>query len=223
MTHMIRIITVDDHKVIRAGLRSMLGERSEEFALLGEAADAETALQLISDLQPDVVLMDLRLPGMDGIQAIEQIHRRWPQIAVVILTTYNEDELMIRGLQAGACGFLLKDVDLDVLLDAVRTAARGERLVQPEMIERLLRHAARATQVLADAPTFPAPKPRAKSRTALTEREREVLQGVAQGERTKEIARRLGITERTVGAYIASIYDKLDVDSRASAVAVALN
>lgn len=214
MSKPIRVVAVDDHKVIRTGLRTMLEEGGEEFTLVGEAADGVEALQVISDLQPDVVLMDLRMPGMDGITAIEQIHQRWPQIAVVILTTYNEDALMIRGLQAGACGYLLKDTDLDVLLAAIRAAARGERLVQPEMVERLLLHAARATR--------PDEKPRAKGRTELTEREREVLMGVARGERSKEIARRLGITERTVGAYIASIYDKMDVDSRASAVAVAL-
>ncbi|HLZ63791.1 MAG TPA: response regulator transcription factor [Ktedonosporobacter sp.] len=223
MMRPIRVVTVDDHKVIRTGLRTMLGEGGEEFALAGEAADGEAALQVISELQPDVVLMDLRMPGMDGIEAIEQIHQRWPQIALVILTTYNEDTLMIRGLQAGACGYLLKDADLEVLLNAIRAAARGERLIQPDIVERLLTHAARAAQVpRVTSPTDPNEKSRGKGRAELTEREREVLMGVARGERSKEIARRLGITERTVGAYIASIYDKLDVDSRASAVAVAL-
>jgi NarL family two-component system response regulator YdfI len=223
MSQPIRVVTVDDHKVIRTGVRTMLGEGGEEFALVGEAADGEAALRVINELQPDVVLMDLRMPGMDGIAAIEQIRKLWPQIAVVILTTYNEDSLMIRGLQAGACGYLLKDADLEVLLDAIRAAARGERLVQPEIMERLLMHAARATQLApTSSPPHPSEKPRGKSRTELTEREREVLMGVARGERSKEIAKRLGITERTVGAYITSIYDKLDVDSRASAVAVAL-
>ena len=160
---------------------------------------------------------------VDEVPKLEQIHQRWPRIAIVILTTYNEDALMIRGLHAGACGYLLKDAGLAVLLDAIRAAARGERLVQPEMVERLLMHAARATQTPPMlSPTRPSEKPRGKSRAELTEREREVLIGVARGERSKEVAKRLGITERTVGAYIASIYDKLDVDSCASAVAVAL-
>ncbi|HLI07174.1 MAG TPA: response regulator transcription factor [Ktedonobacteraceae bacterium] len=223
MSQPIRVVTVDDHKVIRTGVRTMLEDGGEEFTLVGEAADGKAALRVIGDLQPDVVLMDLRMPGMDGIEAIEHIHQRWPQIAVVILTTYNEDALMIRGLQAGACGYVLKDADLEVLLNAIRAAARGERLVQPELVERLLLHAARATQLPSEpSPARPAEKPRGKGRVALTEREREVLMGVARGERSKEIAKRLGITERTVGAYITSIYNKLDVDSRAAAVAVAL-
>ncbi len=147
MSQPIRVVTVDDHKVIRTGVRTMLGEGGEELALVGEAPDGEAALKVISELQPDVVLMDLRMPGMDGIEAIEHIHQHWPQIAVVILTTYNEDALMIRGLQAGACGYVLKDADLEVLLDVIRAAARGERLVQPEVVERLLMHAARAAQI----------------------------------------------------------------------------
>lgn len=221
MNKTIRVASVDDHKVIRTGLRTMLDEGGEEFVFVGEASDGAGALEVISTQRPDVVLMDLRMPGMDGLTTIEHIRQRWPQIAILVLTTYNEDALMIRGLQAGACGYLLKDVDLDVLLNAIRAAARGERLVQPDIIEHLLARAAQTTQL----PDTPLPTPetsRGRGRMELTEREREVLTGIARGERSKEIARRLGISERTVGAYIASIYNKLNVDSRASAVAVAL-
>ncbi|HLJ32549.1 MAG TPA: response regulator transcription factor [Ktedonobacteraceae bacterium] len=212
----IRVVVVDDHHVIRVGLRTMLEEGGDEFCLVGEASDGATAVRVVGELQPDVVLMDLRMPGMDGIQAIEDIHRHWPSIAIIILTTYNEDALMIRGLQSGASGYLLKDADLSILLDAIRKAARGERVFQPEVMERLLSHAARATGMPSSIPV------REKGQINLTRRELEVLAGAARGERSKEIAARLGITERTVGAYMTGIFTKLNVDSRASAVAVAL-
>lgn len=108
----IRVLVVDDHSVIRAGLRTMLSEGGAEFQLVGEAPDGATALHLVAKLEPDVVLMDVRLPGIDGIATLERIRRAWPQVAVLILTTYNEDDAMIRGLQTGACGYLLKDCDL---------------------------------------------------------------------------------------------------------------
>ena len=138
----------------------------------------------------------------------EMCIRDRPQIAVVILTTFNEDELMLRGLQAGAKGFLLKDTDRQTLFDAIRAAARGETLLKPESMARLLAQVGRQASP-------------ASSAFGLTEREREVLAAVAQGERSKEIALRLNITERTVKAHLASIYNKLGVDSRAAAIAVA--
>lgn len=205
----IRVVIADDHPVVRTGLRLMLSMR-ETFALVGEAVDGASAVRLVSELQPDVVLMDLRMPGVDGIAALEHIRRAWPQIAVIILTTYNEDELMIRGLRAGARGYLLKDADVEVLLQAIERVARGEMLYQPEVMERVLRHAERAVTSL------PPKQP------GLTPRELDVLAGVARGERTKEIARRLGVSERTAWAYLTTIYNKLGVDSRASAVAVAM-
>src|SRR6185437_13020260 len=103
----IRLVVVDDHRVVRSGLRAMLEEGGTEFALIGEAADGAQALRVVAILQPDVVLMDVRMPGLDGIEAIVRIRQEWPRIAVLILTTYNEDDLIIRGLQAGACGYLL--------------------------------------------------------------------------------------------------------------------
>src|SRR5215470_10448294 len=211
----IRVVVVDDHLVVREGLRMMLELAGEGFALVGDAADGATALRLIEELQPDVVLMDLRMPGMDGLEAIAHIRKSWPQIAVVILTTYNEDDLMLRGLRAGACGYLLKDTNRETLFHAIRAAARGEMLLQPEMMARVLAltsQAKDATPSIDDS----------VEGIELTEREREILQGVARGERSKEIAARLGISIRTVGAHLASIYTKLGVDSRASAVAIAL-
>ncbi len=197
----IRVIIADDHPIVRTGLRLMLGTNAG-FELVGEAADGAEALRLVEEQQPHVVLMDLRMPGMDGIEALEHLRRQWPQVAVIILTTYNEDHLMIRGMQAGARGYLLKDADLEVLLQAIRTAARGEMAIQPEVMERILSYAAQAST------TPRAASSRSRNSLDLTEREREVLAGVARGERSKEIAVHLGITERTVGAYLTTIYNK---------------
>lgn len=211
----IRVVVVDDHLIVREGLRMMLELAGEGFALVGAAADGATALRMVEELQPDVVLMDLRMPGMDGLETIAHLRRTWPQIAVVILTTYNEDDLMVRGLRSGACGYLLKDTNRETLFHAIRAAARGEMLLQPEMLARVL--ALTSSQAKDATPAFITIEG-----MELTEREREILQGVARGERSKEIAARLGISIRTVGAHLSSIYTKLGVDSRASAVAIAI-
>jgi NarL family two-component system response regulator YdfI len=155
-----------------------------------------------------VVLMDLRMPGMDGLTAIERLHVEQPQVAVVILTTFNEDDLMMRGLRAGAKGYLLKDTDRETLFNTIRAASRGETLLKPEILARVLSKAGGTS-----ASTH--------AQTDLTGRELEVLQAVARGERSKEIAVCLGISERTVKAHLASIYNRLGVDSRAAAIAVA--
>jgi NarL family two-component system response regulator YdfI len=206
----VRILIADDHLIIRQGLRLIL-ETEKDFELVAEAADGAEALSLSAELHPDVVLMDLRMPGMDGLTAIERMRVEQPDVAVVILTTFNEDELMLRGLQAGARGYLLKDTDRASLFDTIRAAARGETLLKPEIM----------TRVLSAAGSHPSGKAALGTPSILTERESQVLEGVARGERSKEIAVHLGISERTVKAYLASIYDKLGVDSRAAAIAVA--
>ena len=211
----IRVVIADDHPVVRKGLCMTLEEFGEEIELVGEAADGAAAVQVVEEVQPDVVLMDIRMPGMDGLEALERIRACAPRIAVVILTTYNEDAFLLRGLQAGACGYLLKDCPLETLLHAVRAAARGETLLQPEMVARLIKAQAGAAAPI-PAATRAANKPR------LTERELEILAAVARGERSKEIAARLGLTRRTIETYLTAIYQKLEVDSRAAAVAVAL-
>lgn len=203
----IRILVADDHLIIRQGLRLIL-ETEAGFELVGEAADGAEAVRLCAQLKPQVVLMDLRMPGVDGLTAIGRLQAEQPRIAVIILTTFNEDDLMLRGLQAGAKGFLLKDTDRETLFNSIRAAARGETLLKPEIMMRLLSKVG--------AVNTPA-----NARTDLTGRELEVLQRVAQGERSKEIAVRLGISERTVKAHLASIYNKLGVDSRAAAIAIA--
>ena len=204
---MIKLLIADDHLIIRQGLRLIL-ETENDFELIGEASDGKEALNLCKKLKPDVVLMDLRMPNMDGLTAIETLHTEQPQIAIVILTTFNEDELMFRGLQAGARGYLLKDTDRATLFDTIRAAARGETLLKPEVMARVLSQANK-------------PKLERKEPIDLTDRELEVLALVARGERSKEIAIQLGISERTVKAHLASIYEKLGVDSRAAAIAIA--
>lgn len=207
MSDSIRILVADDHLIIRQGLRLIL-ETEAGFELVGEAADGAEAVRKCAELHPAVVLMDLRMPGVDGLAAIERLQAEQPQIAVIILTTFNEDDLMLRGMQAGAKGYLLKDTDRETLFNSIRAAARGETLLKPEILARLLSKAG--------AVNTPA-----NARTDLTERELEVLKRVALGERSKEIGLRLGVSERTVKAHLASIYNKLGVDSRAAAIAIA--
>lgn len=204
---MIKILIADDHLIIRQGLRLIL-ETENDFELVGEATDGTEALSLCKKLTPDVVLMDLRMPNLDGLTAIEKLRIEQPNIAVVILTTFNEDALMFRGLRSGARGYLLKDTDRSTLFDTIRAAARGETLLKPEIMARVL------SQKIVT-------KTESSGQTDLTDRELEVLAFVARGERSKEIAAQLGISERTVKAHLASIYGKLGVDSRAAAIAVA--
>lgn len=206
---MIRVLITDDHLIVREGLRLIL-ETAEDIEVTGEATDGVECIRLVTELNPDVVLMDLQMPRMDGITAIGHLRREHPDTAIVILTTYNEDDLMLRGLQAGARGYLLKDSSREHLLDTIRAAAKGETLLKPEILARVLSPQAQ-----------PKPAASAPVDSALTERELEVLQSAARGERNKEIAYKLGITERTVKAHLASIYQKFGVDSRAAAVAVA--
>lgn len=206
---MIRVMITDDHLIVREGLHLIL-ETAENIEVVGEATDGSECLRLVPELKPDVILMDLQMPHMDGITAIQHLRKDHEDIAIVILTTYNEDDLMIRGLQAGARGYLLKDASREHLLDTIAAAAKGETLLKPEILARVL---AAQSQPKAAAPT--------QVDSTLTDRELEVLHAAARGERNKEIAYRLGITERTVKAHLASIYQKFGVDSRAAAVAVA--
>ena len=212
MTESIRILIADDHDVVRDGLRLIL-ESEDDFEVVGEAANGAEAVRLCGELNPQVVLMDLRMPGMDGLTAIKHIRQQQPATNIVILTTYNEDALMLDGLRSGARSYLLKDTKRQVLFDTLRAAARGESLLSQDVIARVVAQSG-------GVPTA-VPKTAAFGEIALTDREQEVLIGVARGERSKEIAARLGITERTVKAHLASIYNKFGVDSRAAAIAVA--
>jgi NarL family two-component system response regulator YdfI len=204
----IRTLIADDHLIIREGLR-LIFDNVDEIELVGEANNGQEALDAVNALQPDVLLMDLQMPIMDGITAIEQLRQTHPALAVIILTTYKEDDLMFRGLAAGAHGYLLKDTDRQTLIDTIQAAARGETLLKPEIMQQMLRYQKKVLDKSKDTEKL------------LTNRETEILLMVADGARNKEIAYKLEITERTVKAHLNHIYQKFNVDSRAAAVAAA--
>ena len=137
MSKPIRVLITDDHFIVRQGLRLIL-KTATDIELVGEAENGEEALQLTAEHQPHVILMDLRMPVMDGLTAIEQLRQLHPQVAVIILTTYNEDDMMLRGLQLGARGYLLKDTERETLLNTIQAAARGESLFKPDVLQRAL-------------------------------------------------------------------------------------
>jgi len=203
---MIRLLIADDHMVVREGLRTLL-EVAPDIELVGEAADGAEAVRLAGELAPNVVLMDLRMPNMDGMEATRQIKSLYPEVEVVILTTYDDDDHIIGGLRAGARGYLLKDARREALFDAIRAASRGESLLPSAVIDRVVAHLH---------------KPRRAKTQTLSAREMEVLGLLAQGAANKEVARKLHISERTVKAHVTSIFNKLGVSSRTAAVAVAL-
>ncbi|SET10904.1 response regulator transcription factor [Paenibacillus sp. NFR01] len=208
---MINLLIVDDHFVVREGLKMIL-ETSDRYNVVGEAANGEEALDMIGRLKPDVVLMDLNMPVLSGLEAMKGIkHRGW-DVPVIILTTYNEDDLMISGLALGAKGYLLKDTDRENLFRNIESAVRGETLLSADVMQRVI--AAR------EMPKQEQPVP--TDADLLTDKERTILLHVARGFKSKEIACDMGIAERTVKAHLTSIYNKLGVDSRPQAVAAAL-
>lgn len=203
---MIRVLIADDHMVVRAGLRAIL-EAVPDLVQVGEAANGMEALQLVEETQPDVVLMDLQMPEMDGITAIQHIKAHYPNVQVVILTTYDDDDLIVRGLQAGARGYLLKDTPRTTLFETIRAAARGESLLPPGIVETVVAH------LQVSAPLTP---------DMLSHREVQVLTLVAEGASNKAIGLALHIAERTVKTHVTHIMDKLGARSRAEAVSIAL-
>jgi NarL family two-component system response regulator LiaR len=197
---------VDDHAVVRSGLKAFLMV-FDDMQLVGEASSGQEAVHMIERVQPDVVLMDLIMPDMDGAATTRSIRTRWPKIQVVALTSFREDELVKSALQAGAIGYLLKNVGADELADAIRSAHAGRPTLAPE-----------AAQVLIQASRQPM-----KPGNDLTEREREVLSLLVKGMSNNDIADRLVVSRSTVKFHVSSILSKLSVSSRTEAVALALN
>ncbi len=200
----IRILLVDDHSVVRQGLRMFLS-LDPELEVVGEAADGAEALQRVRELQPDVVLMDLLMPVMDGVTAIGAIRREHPDVEVIALTSVLEDALVIGAVRAGAIGYLLKDTRADELCRAIKAAAAGQVQLSPQAAARLMREVR--------APESP---------EALTERETDVLRLLAQGRANKEIAALLQIGEKTVKTHVSNILAKLNVQSRTQAALYAV-
>ncbi|GAB3455697.1 response regulator transcription factor [Kineococcus endophyticus] len=199
---MIRVLVVDDHPVVRGGIEALLGTAGD-LLVVGSAGDGLEALGLVASLQPDVVLMDLRMPGLDGASATERIRRDHPAVHVLVLTTYETDADIVRAVEAGATGYLLKDTPLTELAEAVRAAARGETVLAPPVAARLMARL------------------RAPAQETLTPRELEVLGAVARGATNAEIGRELFIGEATVKTHLLRAFAKLGVDDRTHAVTVA--
>jgi DNA-binding NarL/FixJ family response regulator len=199
----IRVLLVDDHAVVRRGLRGFF-ELLDDIVIVGEAEDGAQAVALVEEHEPDVVLMDLLMPVMDGIAATAEIKRRFPDVEVVALTSFIEEERVTAALEAGATGYLLKDADADDVAVAVRRAHAGEVHLDPQVARMLTRRIRNRRDE--DPP-----------HEALTDREREVLSLVAKGHSNKEIAALLDITERTARTHVSNILGKLDLASRTQA------
>ena len=197
------ILIADDHPVVRDGLRGML-ESQADFEVVGEAEDGAQAIQLVEELGPDIVLMDLRMPQVDGVTATREIKRSQPETQILVLTTYDSDADILPAIEAGATGYLLKDSSREELYKAIQATARGETVLAPTVAARLVG------------------RMRAPAEEKLSSRELEVLQLVAEGASNKDIASRLHISQATVKSHLIHIFGKLGVSDRTAAVTIAL-
>ncbi|MFN7127678.1 MAG: response regulator [Brevundimonas sp.] len=196
----IRVVVIDDHPMMREGIVGLL-HRQSDMSVVGEGEDGRTGAELVEQLRPDIVLMDMQMPGMDGMEAIKHIRRSDNRTCIIVLTTYPGDSQARAALAAGANGYLLKTCIRKDLLDAIRSAHSGRRVLSPEVAHAIAVHA------------YIDP---------LTEREKQVLRGVARGQANKEIARLIGVSTDTVKSDLKTIFSKLDVADRTQAVVVAL-
>ncbi|RKL64995.1 DNA-binding response regulator [Salipaludibacillus neizhouensis] len=204
------ILIVDDHLVVREGLKLIL-ETNESFKVIGEAGNGQEAIELLEKNIVDVILLDLNMPVMSGLETIQHLNQEQINIPVIILTTYNEDELMLKGIQLGAKGYLLKDTSRDDLFRTIESALRGDTLLKPEILMKIL-NIKEKSEKKDDNDKY--------KQSILTEKELFIILAVSKGYRNKEIAFDMGIAERTVKAHLTIIYNKLNVDSRSEAVSV---
>ncbi len=209
-----RVVIADDQMLMRQGLRGLL-DLTEDLRVIGEAADGEEALRVLAEDPPDVLLLDVRMPRLSGLDVLQTLNREGRLVPTILLTTFDDDEVLVAAIKAGARGFLLKDVSFETLTDTVRRVAAGESLVRPAVTETLLRALQRADRPEPDFPNFDNPEP-------LTPRETEVLRLLAAGLSNREIADGLGTSERTVKNQVSSILLKLGVRDRTRAVLRAL-
>jgi DNA-binding NarL/FixJ family response regulator len=202
----IRVLIVDDHEIVREGLQTLLSEEND-IAVTGQARDGAEAVRVAAATRPDVVLMDLAMPGLEGIEAIRQVRAASPASRVLVLTSFVDDRRVLEAIQAGATGYLMKDVLKSDLLDAIRAAAQGQPTLHPLAQQALMRQ------------TFAAGT---QPHASLTERERDVLRLIAQGHSNKEIAVALFLSEGTIKGYVSAILDKLGVNDRTQAALYAV-
>jgi two-component system response regulator DevR len=205
-----RIFIVDDHEVVRLGLKALL-EHHPQFEVVGEAGNAREALEQVARIQPDVVLMDVRLPGTSGIEVCEEITKNYDNIRVIILTSYADDEMLFSAIRAGASGYVLKQIGAEDLIKALEAVGRGEALLDPAVTQRVFQEVRRAVK-----------EEEAQAFQNLSQQERHVLLLVSEGRTNREIAKALFLGEGTVRNYVSSILSKLGVSNRAEAAAYAV-
>lgn len=207
---MIRILIVDDHEMVREGLKAML-VAEPDFTIVGDAANAEQTLEMIGHLRPDVVLLDIRLPGISGIDLCRIISRQYPQTAVLMLTTFTDESLVVQCIEAGARGFIVKDIERFDLKRSIRAVVRGEAAIDPKAAVVVLAQLRRALQMSQE----PSPEP-------LSTQQIVILRLIAQGFSSREIAAQLYLSENTVKSYVQEILHRLGVKNRTEAVMVAV-
>jgi len=205
MTNLIQILLVEDQTLMRQGLKTIL-DLEPGLRVIGEASDGESGVQLALELRPDVILMDVQMPRLNGVEAAAQLCRQWPEAKVIILTTFDRDDYVFQGVRAGALGYLLKDAPATKLIETIRRVHAGEVFIQPEIASRALREMMRPSPATAEP---------------LSEREREVLVLLAQGTSNKDMAEKLFITEGTVKNHVSNILAKLQAENRTQAADIA--
>ena len=204
------ILLVDDHEVVRLGLKSLL-EHNDQFQVIAEAGSAKDAIEKVEEFMPDVVLMDIRLPGTSGIDACQEITARWPKVRVIILTSYAEDEMLFSAIRAGASGYVLKQIGAEGLIAAIEAACRGDALLDPAVTQRVFQEVRRVGK-----------EEEAAAFANLSQQEKHVLALVSKGKTNREIADELFLGEGTIRNYVSSILSKLGVSNRAEAAAYAV-
>ncbi len=207
---MLKILLVDDHEVVRLGLKSLLSSYTK-FEVVAEAGTADEAIRLAEEYKPDVVVMDIRLPGKSGIEATREITGKRPKTKVIMLTTFADDELLFDAISAGASGYVLKQIDSGELINALERIGRGESLLDPAVTQQVFKRMRESTR-----------KAETEAFSPLTEQELRVLTLVAQGKRNKEIAAQVFLSEKTVRNYVSSILSKLGLATRAEAAGYAV-
>lgn len=205
---MINILLVDDHAILRDGLKNILSFE-DDMQVIGEAISGEEALKLSEELAPDVIIMDINLPGMNGVETTSVIKAKNPDARILVLTMYTHDEYLLSALKAGADGYLLKDAPSEHVVEAIKAVSRGESMITPSMTKKLVNMHLQQTQVKKDD-------------SNLTDREQEVLIGLVEGLSNKEIAEKLFISDKTVKIHVSKIFKKLEVKSRSQAVIYAV-